>query len=121
MTKRESEISRLASGFRQRTLTTARLATRMGTKYLGAALGSAADAPDDEAAHARAEALVEQLGRMKGLVMKVGQMASYLPGALPPNAQKKLAELQAKSTPMSFDRIDEVIRAELGRPADEAF
>lgn len=37
-----------------------------------------------------------KLGHMKGLVMKVGQLASYLPGALPDEAQRVLSELQAQ-------------------------
>ena len=61
------------------------------------------------------------MGTLKGLVMKAGQIASYMPGTLPPAAQQVLAELQAQSTPMTFARIDEVLVAELGAPGRALF
>ena len=49
------------------------------------------DAPKDlEKVKEGARALVREMGALKGLVMKVGQMASYLPGALPEEAQQIL-------------------------------
>ncbi len=74
-----------------------------------------------DAAIAAARKLVAKMGHLKGLVMKAGQIASYMPGALPPAAREVLAELQAHSTPMTFARIDEVIASELGAPAREMF
>src|SRR5262245_48960483 len=58
-----------------------------------------------EAAIAAARKLVTRMGHLKGLVMKAGQIASYMPGALPPAAQQVFAELQAQSTPMAYRRI----------------
>jgi len=109
----------LPQGFRARTLTTARLAMRLGGKMARRQLlgGKDADpetARDVEQAVATAERLVRELGGLKGLVMKVGQIASYMPGAMPPEAQRVLARLQAASTAMSWERVGEVLAAELG-------
>src|SRR5262249_38391893 len=78
-------------------------------------------AKSTEAAIATARKLVSKMGHLKGLVMKAGQIASYMPGSLPPAAQQVLAELQAHSTPMSWPKIEEVLRAELGAPPSQLF
>lgn len=110
------ELEDLGRGFRARTLVTARLATKIGVRAVRRTLlgaGKSAKADDDRAAK-RARDLVSELGALKGLVMKLGQVASYMPGAMPPAAQKVLAELQAASTPMAWDKIAAVVRADLG-------
>lgn len=61
------------------------------------------------------------MGNLKGLVMKAGQIASHMPGSLPPAAQQVLAELQAQSTPMSFARIEDVVTTELGAAPSALF
>jgi predicted unusual protein kinase regulating ubiquinone biosynthesis (AarF/ABC1/UbiB family) len=114
-----------------RTWATARLATRLGTKAMKrtfftrkaepAPIADATETAETAAAVARARELVTTMGALKGLAMKAGQIASYMPGALPPAAQAVLAELQAESLAMSFDRIDGVIRGELGGGPDELF
>ncbi len=114
----------LARGFRQRTLVTAKLAAKLGAKAagriaFGAKKGPAA--PDSPEAIATAEDLVKEMGALKGLVMKIGQIASYMPGAMPPEAQRVLAKLQSESTSLAFPRIDEVIVRELGASAHERF
>jgi predicted unusual protein kinase regulating ubiquinone biosynthesis (AarF/ABC1/UbiB family) len=119
-----NDLRDLASGFRKRTLVTAKLAGRVGLAMAKRSLrGGGGDdqakGPDD--ATAAAQSLVRELGTLKGLVMKVGQMASYLPGALPEEAQRVLAQLQAESVAMSYDRIAEVIHAELGAPPEALF
>ncbi len=73
------------------------------------------------AAVARARELVTKMGNLKGLVMKAGQIASYMPGSLPPAAQQVLAELQAQSTPMSPGRIEDMVESELGAPPSALF
>ena len=115
-------FTRLASGFRGRTMPLAGLATRLGARAVGKALSLGGRGGGDEAAAiALAERLVDQLGEMKGLVMKLGQMASYLDGAMPPAAQKVLAKLQARSEPMAFGAVARVVEAELGRSLAELF
>jgi predicted unusual protein kinase regulating ubiquinone biosynthesis (AarF/ABC1/UbiB family) len=118
------------SGGLGRMLSTARLAGRLGRRTAGRVLFGAkaeptheAEAPAEnaEAAVAAARRLVSQMSQLKGLVMKAGQIASYMPGSMPPAAQRVLAELQASSTPMAFHRIDEMLAAELGAPGRALF
>ena len=48
-----------------------------------------------------AEQVAERLGNMKGALMKLGQMASYLDDGLPEPVRLALAELQSNAPPMS--------------------
>jgi predicted unusual protein kinase regulating ubiquinone biosynthesis (AarF/ABC1/UbiB family) len=116
-------LDELAKGFRKRTLVTAKLGAKMGLSMAKRTLmGKGSDAPvDAKKATDAARELVTQIGALKGLVMKVGQMASYLPGALPDEAQRVLSELQAQSTALSYERVREVIASELGKEPDELF
>ena len=117
------DLDELTRGVR-RMWSTASLTSKLGVKAAGRMLfrgRRAAEAPDDvadekrtEAAVAAARKLVARMGQLKGLVMKAGQIASYMPGTLPPAAQEILAELQAHSTPMAYAQIAGVLRAELG-------
>ena len=108
------DIDELTGGWR-RALSTVRLSGKLGMKAAGRMLRRRAAAePDAEAAIATARKLVDKMGHLKGLVMKAGQIASYMPGALPAAAREVLSELQAKSTPMAWARVVDVLRAELG-------
>jgi predicted unusual protein kinase regulating ubiquinone biosynthesis (AarF/ABC1/UbiB family) len=68
-----------------------------------------------------AEQVVEALGQMKGALMKLGQMASYLDQGMPEHVRAALADLQHNAPPMSPELAAGVIEAELGRPPTEAF
>lgn len=119
-----NELKALASGFRKRTLVTASLAGKVGLAMAKRTLRGkpAEDAPvaGGEAREA-AKSLVREIGALKGLVMKVGQMASYLPGALPAEAQEVLAQLQAESVALSYASVAEVVREELGAAPESLF
>ncbi|HTL38601.1 MAG TPA: AarF/ABC1/UbiB kinase family protein [Kofleriaceae bacterium] len=124
------DLDELTGGLR-RMWSTASLSSKLGMKAASRVLFRKKAQGEDveveaslastEAAIAAARKLVTKMGNLKGLAMKAGQIASYMPGSLPPAAQQVLAELQAQSTPMAFHRIDEVLRAELGAPAAELF
>jgi predicted unusual protein kinase regulating ubiquinone biosynthesis (AarF/ABC1/UbiB family) len=60
------------------------------------------------------EALLGHLDEMKGMAMKVGQILSYMDGALPEAAQDKLRQLQTGAQPLEFATIGSVIEGELG-------
>lgn len=111
----------LPRGFRERTFVTARLASKLGAAALKKQLGWSAGEVDAREAEARAAELVAQMGKLKGLVMKVGQMASYLPGSMPPAAQRVLAQLQDSTEPMARTVVEQIIEQELGAPASTAF
>jgi predicted unusual protein kinase regulating ubiquinone biosynthesis (AarF/ABC1/UbiB family) len=66
-----------------------------------------------------AEQVAGTLGQMKGALMKVGQMLSYLDQGLPEPVRAALAELQQGAPPMAPELAAGVVRAELGGdPAD---
>jgi predicted unusual protein kinase regulating ubiquinone biosynthesis (AarF/ABC1/UbiB family) len=62
-----------------------------------------------------------ELGQMKGALMKLGQMASYLDEGLGQPMREALAQLQAHAPPMSPDLAAEVISRELGQSPDKIF
>ncbi|MEZ5322615.1 MAG: AarF/ABC1/UbiB kinase family protein [Microthrixaceae bacterium] len=68
-----------------------------------------------------AEQVAEVLGNMKGAVMKLGQMASYLDGGLPEPVREALARMQQDAPPMSYELASGVVRSELGGDPDEVF
>ncbi|HUO05391.1 MAG TPA: AarF/ABC1/UbiB kinase family protein [Candidatus Binataceae bacterium] len=68
-----------------------------------------------------AERLAASLGSLKGLMMKVGQMVSYIDTALPPEVRAAMAALQDSSTPMAPEVVERVIREELGAPSKKIF
>lgn len=65
--------------------------------------------------------VVEVLGNMKGALMKIGQMASYLDVGLPESTRSSLAQLQANAPPMSPALAESVVAAELGTPPEGLF
>ena len=68
-----------------------------------------------------AEAITDALGNMKGALMKLGQMASYLDQGLPEPVRQALAQLQANAPPMSPRLAAQVVREELGADAEQVF
>jgi predicted unusual protein kinase regulating ubiquinone biosynthesis (AarF/ABC1/UbiB family) len=68
-----------------------------------------------------AESIADALGNMKGAMMKLGQMASYLDQGMPEPVREALAELQANAPPMSAELAAQVVEEELGKPPTEVF
>jgi predicted unusual protein kinase regulating ubiquinone biosynthesis (AarF/ABC1/UbiB family) len=105
----------------------ARLGVAVGSTYAGAnarKLFASAErrAEIDEAARLRsAEQVAARLGNMKGALMKVGQMASYLDDGLPEPVRQALSALQAAAPPMSAELAAEVVEEELGAAPDRVF
>lgn len=61
------------------------------------------------------EGLVNELGRLKGTAMKVGQSLSmYGEHFLPKEVNELLKSLQASSPPLSWSAVEAVVRKELG-------
>ncbi len=68
-----------------------------------------------------AEQVTAALGQMKGALMKLGQMASYLDQGLPEPVREALSQLQQDAPPMSAALVDGVVREQLGRAPEELF
>jgi predicted unusual protein kinase regulating ubiquinone biosynthesis (AarF/ABC1/UbiB family) len=68
-----------------------------------------------------AEDVARELGQMKGALMKLGQMVSYLDEGLPEPVRIALSQLQQDAPPMSTELAAEAIELELGAPPDRVF
>jgi predicted unusual protein kinase regulating ubiquinone biosynthesis (AarF/ABC1/UbiB family) len=78
-----------------------------------------------KSAKSTAQAMLKTLGEMKGLPLKLGQMASYIDGLAPPGYEEKfqeiLKQLQSKAPPLSAEAARTVIKQELGGFPEEIF
>ena len=68
-----------------------------------------------------ADKMSEVLGQLKGASMKVGQMLSADPEALPPEFAESLASLQRDAPPMTYNTVRAEIEAALDLPLDVVF
>lgn len=68
-----------------------------------------------------AEQITAALGNMKGVLMKLGQMASFVNEGFPEHLRAQLATLQSDAPPMSAELAAGVIREELGADPHEVF
>ena len=68
-----------------------------------------------------AQQVADELGNMKGALMKLGQMASYLDDGLPEPLRLALSQLQSNAPPMSIDLVHQEIQRELGKPVHDLF
>jgi predicted unusual protein kinase regulating ubiquinone biosynthesis (AarF/ABC1/UbiB family) len=76
---------------------------------------------DTQFAVRTAEDVAKELGEMKGVLMKVGQLVSFIAEGLPDEAQQALAVLQADAAPMAPTLAAGVVEAELGGPPEQIF
>ena len=76
---------------------------------------------DQQFAIRTAEDVAKELGEMKGVLMKAGQLVSFIFEALPDDAQQALATLQADAAPMAPSLAAGVIEQELGEPPERLF
>ena len=110
-----------------RGLTAMRLAARGGARYavnaprLFAAAGEHRQRLRDDLALRTAQDVADTLGTMKGVLMKIGQLASYVDASLAPPARRVLSALQDSVPPMSPELAAGVIEAELGGPPESVF
>jgi predicted unusual protein kinase regulating ubiquinone biosynthesis (AarF/ABC1/UbiB family) len=110
--RRVVSTSRISRG-----LELGRLAARVGVRQALSRGGAKAEGGH----HKSAEAMLEALGEMKGLALKLGQMISYADNDLPAPYRKLLARLQADAPTMDVAIVREVIEEELGQPPDALF
>jgi predicted unusual protein kinase regulating ubiquinone biosynthesis (AarF/ABC1/UbiB family) len=70
---------------------------------------------------ADAEALAEALGGLKGPLMKVAQLISTIPDAVPAEYAAELQKLQSEAPPMGWAFVKRRMRAELGAGWQQRF
>jgi len=107
------------------------LALAGAKRFLGSKKADERPPTDDERkkvgedAKKAADALLKTLGEMKGLPLKVGQMASYIDGIAPPGYEERFKEelqkLLDKAPPLSAEAAISVVTSELGAPPDQVF
>lgn len=116
-----------ATGRARRSYLTARAASRAGGSWaVHQARRTFADAQRREELDLQhqirtATEVAETLGNLKGAMMKLGQMASFLHQGMPEPVRDALAQLQADAPPMAPELAAEVIRTELGSPPEKVF
>ena len=104
-----------------------RLTARNGGRYLVHRLrlvrhrGLRREELDQQFAIRTSEDVARELGNMKGVMMKFGQLLSFIMEGLPDDAQKALATLQSDAKPMAPGLAAKVITDELGQPPDRIF
>jgi predicted unusual protein kinase regulating ubiquinone biosynthesis (AarF/ABC1/UbiB family) len=105
----------------------ARIALRIGGRYLArspqllfASVERRGDLRHDLALRS-AEEVAEELGYMKGVLMKLGQMASYVDEDMPQTFRAAMVRLQHNAPPMSPELASSVIADELGDAPERIF
>jgi hypothetical protein len=121
-------VRRRLGGLRvERGLAALRLVARGGARYAGNAPRLFATAGEhrqqlrNDLALRTAEDVATTLGTMKGVLMKLGQMASYVDDGLAPATRRTLSRLQDSVPPMSAELAARVVTEELGLPPERAF
>jgi predicted unusual protein kinase regulating ubiquinone biosynthesis (AarF/ABC1/UbiB family) len=111
----------------ERGLATAQLALRGGMRYAGsaprlfAAAGEQREQLRNDLAMRTADDVLATLGTMKGVMVKLGQMASYVDDGLAPSVRRTLSRLQDSVPPMSPELASGMIAEELGAPPERLF
>jgi predicted unusual protein kinase regulating ubiquinone biosynthesis (AarF/ABC1/UbiB family) len=111
----------------ERGLATAQLAVRGGMRYAGnaprlfALAGERREQLRNDLAMRTADDVLATLGTMKGVMVKLGQMASYVDDGLAPSVRRTLSRLQDSVPPMSPALAAGVVEEELGEPPDRLF
>jgi predicted unusual protein kinase regulating ubiquinone biosynthesis (AarF/ABC1/UbiB family) len=126
------EAGRLPKGRVARTARVGGLVTGQGLRWAGMRTANRVRSPEkaaaarDERTAATVRELVEQLSRMRGAAMKIGQLFSMieldgLPEAQRDELQAKLATLRDDVPPVPFAQLEKLMRKELGEPIQRVF
>jgi predicted unusual protein kinase regulating ubiquinone biosynthesis (AarF/ABC1/UbiB family) len=123
---RSASRAPVASRF-NRTARVWKLSARNGTRFAVSkvrGVGSPAERRaelDEQFAIRTAQDVAKELGEMKGVLMKAGQLISFIFEALPDDAQAALATLQSDAAPMAPTLAAGVVQTELGGPPERVF
>lgn len=115
-------LRRLKTGALERNIALTRLGLGAGTKIVAHSLANifrgenARDSADRDFYERQARILADELGQLKGSVMKAGQMLSlYGQYFLPPEAVTVLSSLQDNTPPVDWEVVAPVLQRALGR------
>lgn len=121
MSDNPNEMKRLKTGAFERRLSMAKAGFIASTRLAAGAAGSMFANPEDREEKRRramaeqAQYLVRELGKLKGSVVKIGQMmALYGEHFLPPEITQALHQLNDDTTALSWSTMETVIRNQLG-------
>lgn len=120
MAEEKSHLKGIASRWVGRTLATTRVAASAGRAAAKAVVNRALDR-GDEGEEASAEFIAERLDELKGLSMKLGQMASLVDGPVSEKFQRAFARLQSESKPMEWPLVEAVLRDAYKKPLGDVF
>jgi predicted unusual protein kinase regulating ubiquinone biosynthesis (AarF/ABC1/UbiB family) len=126
------EAGKLPTGRLARTARVGGLVTGQGLRWVGMRAANRARTPERAAAAesertaALVRELVEQLGKMRGAAMKFGQVLSMvefdgLPEDQRDELQQQLASLRDNVPAVGFDKLERLMRQELGGPLSDVF
>src|SRR4051812_24276186 len=126
------DAGRMPKGRLARTARVGGLVTGQGLRWAGMRTANRVRSPEraaearDERTAATVRELVEQLGRMRGAAMKVGQLFSMieldgLPEEQRTELESKLATLRDDVPPVPFTKLEKLMRKELGGPLSSVF
>jgi predicted unusual protein kinase regulating ubiquinone biosynthesis (AarF/ABC1/UbiB family) len=126
------EAKRLPTGRVARTARVGGLVAGQGARWAGMRAANRMRTPEraataeNERTAALVRELVDQLSRMRGAAMKVGQMLSMVEfDGLPPDQQdelqRTLATLRDGIPPVPFSRLEKLLRQEFGAPLAKVF
>ncbi len=117
-------LTSLKTGAFSRGLALARVSVSAGARAASHAVGSFFSSEEDKAVRAKellmaqVQQLADELGELKGSLMKVGQMLSmYGEHFLPPQANELLKSLQSAAPPLDWKLIERAIRKQLSEGA----
>lgn len=121
MTDTKKPLSKIKSGTIARGWALAKLSAGAGARAAGHAVGSLFASEDSKPERlksllmAQISALTEELGQLKGSLMKVGQMLSmYGERFFPAEVNAVLKSLQSQSPPLVWESVEPVLKRQLG-------
>lgn len=117
----DDRLTRLKTGAFERRFSIAKASVVAGTRMAASAAGSMFSAPENRATTRRralatqAEYLVSELGKLKGSVVKIGQMmALYGEHFLPEEITSALHKLNDSTTALTWASLEPLVREQLG-------
>jgi predicted unusual protein kinase regulating ubiquinone biosynthesis (AarF/ABC1/UbiB family) len=121
MSDTPQQMKRLKTGAFERRLSLAKAGFIASTRFAAGAAGSMFASPEQREEKRRrvmaeqAQYLVRELGKLKGSVVKIGQMmALYGEHFLPEEITRALHQLNDDTTALSWSSLEPVVRAQLG-------